>query len=174
VKLESKPNKRLKKFYYLSLLCLFPGFGIIIGIVLLVYAVFVFKSIKLFCAILLTMTGGIALIKIDSYYLRRELMYGKATENLLAVQALNDLDDIVRNLELYKLRYQHYPDSLQQLEKQNPALVIKDPLLGRRPSAHKFVNFYYSRNDDKYILFSAGKDGIPNTTDDIYPRKPLK
>jgi hypothetical protein len=174
VKLESKPNSRLKRFYYLSLLCAFPGFGIFIGIVLLFYAVFVFKSIKLFCTIVLTMAIGIVLIKLDSYYLRRELMYGSATENLLALQALDDLDDIARNLELYKLKYQHYPDSLRELKKENPTLVLKDPLLGRRPSANKFINFYYSRNGDTYNLFSAGKDGLPNTSDDIYPRKPLK
>ena len=101
-------------------------------------------------------------------------MFGKGTENLLQLQARNDLNTIVRNLELYKLRHQHYPDSLKELEKQDPTLFIVDPLQGRNPAAHKYIYFYYDRKGDNYELFSAGKDGIPHTEDDIYPEKPLK
>jgi hypothetical protein len=104
LKLEGLKSKRLKKFYYLSLLCLFPGFGIFIGIILLFYAVFVFRNIKLILVILLIMTGGITLMKLDACQLERELMFGKDTEGLLELHARNDLNVIVRNLELYKVK----------------------------------------------------------------------
>jgi hypothetical protein len=171
---KSDQNKRLKKFYYLSLLCLIPGFGILIGIVLLVYAIFVFRNVKLLFTILLAMAGGFLLIKVDSYYLEQDVRYGKDAENAFTLLSANGLDAIVQNLELYKLRYQQYPDSLQQLEKVNPELEIRDPLLRRNAKAHKFINFYYKKDGDKYVLFSAGVDGIPNTADDIYPRQTLK
>lgn len=167
-------GKRLRKFYYLSLLCLIPGFGILIGIVLLCYAIFVFRNLKLIFVILLTIGAGILLLKLDGYYLSRDLKYGKEHDNDFSLLAADDLDKIVQHLDLYKLQHGGYPDSLQQLQKQDPTLNIMDPLLGRNSEAHKFINYYYQRKDDSYILFSSGIDGIPNTKDDIYPRKAIK
>jgi hypothetical protein len=167
-------NKKVRKFYYLSLLCLIPGLGIIAGIILGCYAIFRFKSIKLFLTVVLTTTGGIVLIKADTYYLKREMMYGKDFENMAVIMAANDLDKITQNLEHYKLKHGDYPDSLQQLEMENPFLSIKDPLLARNREAHKFVYYYYRRTNNGYSLFSSGVDGIPNTKDDIYPRTHLR
>jgi hypothetical protein len=172
-------KKRIKKFYYLSLLCLFPGLGILIGIVLLVYAVFVFRNIKLILFIILTMAGGYGIMKLDSAHLRHEMLYGKDSENEYSLLARSELDDIVRNLELYRVKHQRYPDSLKQLEKDNPGPVfIIDPLQARNharnPITYKFIYFYYTPKDTTYELFSAGVDGIPHTQDDIYPQRPLK
>jgi hypothetical protein len=172
--LETSVNKkRLRKFYYLSLLCLFPILGTLIGIFLLFYAIFVFRSLKLILVILLTMAGGIVLFKVDSYYLKREFDYGEDSQNGFALLARDDLDEIVRELELYKLKYNDYPDSLPQLTKDNFLLPIIDPMQRRNPSDHKHY-FYYEKKGDKYQLFSAGKDGMPNTADDIYPSRPLQ
>ena len=177
MKAEIPHKRRLKKFYYLSLLCLFPGLGLLIGIVLLVYAAIVFKNIKLVLVVLLAMAGGFGIMKLDTAYLRHDLLYGKDSENGLSLLARSDLDAIVRNLELYRLKNQRYPDSLKQLEKENPELFIIDPLQARNhkrdSSKFKDIYFFYTRSGDKYDLFSAGPDGIPHTTDDIYPQKPL-
>ena len=167
-------NEKIKKFYYLSLLCLFPGLGIIVGIILGLYAIFKFKSIKLFLTIAITTTGGIFLIKLDTYYLKRDMMYGKDYENMAIMMAANDLDKITQDLGHYKLKHGDYPDSLQQLEMENPFLSIKDPLLARNREIHKFVYYYYQKTNNGYTLFSSGVDGIPNTKDDIYPRAHLK
>jgi hypothetical protein len=167
-------NGKIRKFYYLSLLCLFPALGIVIGIILGCYAIFKFKSIRLFLTIVITTTVGIFLIMVDSYYLKRDQMYGKDTEKSFYKMAANDLDEITQNLEHYKLKHGDYPDSLQQLEMENPFLSIKDPLLARNPDAHKFLYFYYKKTAVGYSLFSSGVDGIPNTKDDIYPRAKLK
>jgi hypothetical protein len=178
MKIEVAHKRRLKKFYYLSLLCLFPGLGLLIGIVLLVYAAFIFKDIKLFLVILLAMAGGFGIMKLDSAHLRHEGLYGKDTEEVYSLLARDELDDIVRNLELYKLKHQRYPDSLQQLEKENPKLFITDPLqdrnIARDPRIYKFRYFYYIPKGLTYELFSAGVDGIPHSQDDIYPQRPLK
>jgi hypothetical protein len=167
-------NKKIRKFYYLSLLCLFPGLGIIVGIILGCYAIFKFKSIKLFLTIVITTTVGVFLIIVDNYYLKQDQMYGKDTEKLFYKLAASELDEITKNLEHYKLKHGDYPDSLQQLEAENPFLSIKDPLLARNPDAHKFLYFYYKKTAAGYSLFSSGIDGIPNTKDDIYPRTLLK
>jgi len=167
-------GRRIRKFYYLSLLCLIPGFGILIGIVLLCYAIFVFRNLKLIFVILLTIGGGILLLKIDDYYLSQDMKYGKEHDSDFILLAADDLDKIVQHLDLYKLQHGVYPDSLQQLQKQDPTLNIMDPLLGRNSAAHKFINYYYQKNGDSYTLFSSGIDGIPHTKDDMFPRKPIK
>jgi Type II secretion system (T2SS), protein G len=167
-------NKKIRKFYYLSLLCLIPGFGIIGGIILSCYAIFKFKSIKLFLTVVLATVGGIFLVKLDNYYLEQKIMYGKEFENFAVQEVANDLELISKNLEHYKLKYGDYPDSLQQLKDENPFLSIKDPLLTRNKQAHKFIFYYYQKANDGYSLFSSGRDGIPNTSDDIYPRTHLK
>lgn len=66
-------------------------------------------------------------------------MYGKDFENFAAQEAADDLDQISKNLEHYRLKYGDYPDSLQQLKNENPFLSIEDPLLTRRTDIHKFV-----------------------------------
>ena len=172
--IKQAQNGKMRKFYYLSLLCLIPGLGIIVGIILACYAIFKFKSIKFFLTILLTTTGGIFLIEVDSYYLKQEMMYGKDAERNFYKLAVIELDEITRNLEHYKRKHGDYPDSLQQLKTENPLLSIVDPLLGRNPDAHKFLYYYYNKTAVGYRLFSSGVDGIPNTIDDIYPRTKLK
>lgn len=179
MKTDLAHKRRLKKFYYLSLWCLFPGLGLLIGIVLLFYAVFIFKNIKSVLLILLTMAGGFGIIKLDPANLRNDMLYGKDSENRYSLLARSELDIIVKNLELYKLKHQRYPDSLKQLKKDNPGPVfIIDPLQARNhardPIAYKFIYFYYIPKDTTYELFSAGVDGIPHTQDDIYPQTPLK
>jgi hypothetical protein len=178
MKNEVASKRRLKKFYYLSLVCLFPGLGLLFGIVLLVYAVFIFKNIKLIVVILLTMAGGFGIVKLDSAYLRHDMLYGKDAENAYSLLARNELDAIARSLALYRVRHQRYPDSLKQVEKDNPQLFIKDPLQARNhsrdPKTYPFIYFYYIPKDTAYELFSAGVDGIPHTQDDIYPQRPLR
>jgi hypothetical protein len=178
MKNDLEQKRRLKKFFYLGALCLLPILGPLFGIVLLVYAVFIFKNIKLIVVILFAMAGGFGVTKLYSVYMRHDILYGKDAENAYFLLARNDLDAIARNLALYRVRHQRYPDSLKQLEKDNPQLFIKDPLQARNhsrdPKIYPFVCFYYIPKDTAYELFSAGVDGIPHTQDDIYPQKPLR
>ncbi len=166
--------KRVKKFYLLSLFCLIPAFGIIVGIILIIYALFVFKNIKLLIVVLISLCGGIIIMELDKNYLKNELMHSKISDDNFSKFAIEHLDEIASRLEDYKMENRKYPDSLKQLKIRYPELIIIDPLLARNTMAPKEISYYYSRFGEKYILFSAGIDEIPNTKDDIFPRKPIK
>ena len=166
--------KRSRKFYYLSLFCLVPIIGVIVGIILVYRSLFMFKSYKLLLVALIALSGGIILSIIVPNYLRNDLKYGYETGKLFAILDADYLDSISVKLEDYKKKNGVYPENLIELKNKYPYLEIIDPLLGRNPKAHKQLNFYYQPAGETYILFSSGIDGIPGTKDDIYPRKPLK
>src|SRR5580704_13971135 len=126
--LNNLTPERLRKFYYLSLFCLIPGFGILIGIYFLFLAVFEFKSIKFFILILVEATLSYAFVAIGSSYLADDLKYGKQTGNLMSTLVIDQLDSIAAKLELYKSKFGEYPDSLEQLRGMSFGLSITDPL----------------------------------------------
>ena len=80
------------------------------------------------------------------------------------------LNDLIKDVEFYKLKNGAYPDSLEQLQnlRNNEVVFIDDPIVSRRPEA-KNTKFNYQKIGDKYTLFSNGLDKIPGTPDDIYP-----
>jgi len=167
-------SKKINIYYYLSFLCLFPGFGTIFGIVLIFYTYSKFHNKQLLALLLATSVGGIGIGYLISSTLKHEFMYGEEAGNMISRFAVDDLDFIAKKLELYKSVHGSYPDSLAQLKKENRGLNIADPLLTRNPKAHKFLNYFYEKKGDTYILFSSGVDGIPYTSDDLFPRKPLR
>jgi hypothetical protein len=73
----------------------------------------------------------------------------------------NGLVEIVKSIEIFKVRNHAYPDSLPELLAYEPQLSLTEPLTGR--------SFYYKKIGAKYALFSAGPDTLPGTPDDIYP-----
>ncbi|HTR31400.1 MAG TPA: hypothetical protein VMH27_19140 [Puia sp.] len=168
------PATKIKKFYYLSLFCLIPGIGVLVGIILCIYAIARFKSTPLVLTILLMTAGGFGVAKLDSYYLANRMRTSKDVENGLILLVPNNLDLIVECLQKYKVRHGEFPDSLQQLEREAALVPVKDPFLGKHPEAHKSFYYNYQKTSEGYVLFSSGPDGIPHTKDDIYPRKPLK
>jgi hypothetical protein len=79
-----------------------------------------------------------------------------------------NMDQLVMNIEFYKKEYHVYPDSLEQLTKEQQFLSIYDPVQTFTKS--KYGNHYIYKNEGtKYILFAMGVDGIPYTQDDIFP-----
>jgi hypothetical protein len=116
-------------------------------------------------------TGGILINSVVTKSLQEELKYGKDTSEIFSELSAQFLDSISSKLAVYKIKNGHYPESLVILKAEYPQLIIIDPLLGRNPDIHKQVYFYYKLNGEKYILFSSGIDGIPNTSDDIFPKK---
>ena len=61
-----------------------------------------------------------------------------------------------------------YPDNLNQIENLEGFIWVNDPFLNTTPDDPKGY-FHYKRMDDKYTLYSVGKDKIASTGDDIYP-----
>lgn len=143
----------IRKFYLLSLLCPIPFLGIIAAIVILRYAILVFKDFKLVVVIFILSTGGILINSAWTRSLERELKYGKETGILFSELSAQFLDSIPNKLEEYKIKYGHYPKSLLELKAEYPHLIIDDPLLGRNPEIHKHLNFCYKLSGEKYILF---------------------
>lgn len=78
------------------------------------------------------------------------------------------INELVKDIEYYKLQNGKYPDSLKQLSNNEGFVNIQDPVKGLNAS-EKDV-FIYKNLGDKYLLFSVGLDGKPNTKDDIYPK----
>ena len=77
-----------------------------------------------------------------------------------------ELNNLVKDIEFYKIKNGQYPDSLQQLT--ISSVFINDPIESNQESTNHLFN--YLKVDDKYRLFSSGEDGIPNTKDDLYPQ----
>ena len=75
------------------------------------------------------------------------------------------MNQLVKNIEFYKKEYNVYPDSLEQLTRDDIYLFINDPIqvYSRNKYGDKYI---YRKVGSKYILFSMGVDGIliPKTT----------
>lgn len=72
------------------------------------------------------------------------------------------MNDIVRGLEHYHSSYQHYPEDLFELVKDNP--IRKKWLTD--PWGHPYI-YEVDPNKKSYKLISLGKDGKRNTKDDV-------
>ena len=99
-------------------------------------------------------------------------MYSDTAAKGFAQTSQMFINGVVKELEFYKLKNGSYPDSLEQLPRNQDIFSIYDPLLSRRPGT-KNTKFNYKKTGDTYILFSSGIDRIPNTKDDIYPTETL-
>ena len=83
----------------------------------------------------------------------------------------NNLNEMVKDLEYYRVKNGSFPDSLGQLRNQNN--FFDDSDLSSENIFHwklKSQRLYYKKiNDTSYILQAKGKDTILNTEDDIFP-----
>lgn len=91
-------------------------------------------------------------------------VFKKGFENISQMQ----LNSLVKNIEYYKLVHGLYPDNLQQLLIDDKLAPINDAVQGMNTKACSYYN--YQKMGDKYLLFSSGQDGIPNTKDDLFPQ----
>lgn len=154
--------------YLLGLLCLIPLIGAFVGIGLILYGIFKYKDKWL----VIVGSGGL-IITVSVYsFLFYNLKYGKSTAEGFAEISQIELNTLVKNIEFYKLQNGAYPDSLEQISKNDKMVIIYDPLLTRKMDGNIKTTFQYQKIGNKYRLFSVGIDGIPNTKDDIYPSMP--
>lgn len=86
--------------------------------------------------------------------------------------AQSTINMAVPSIEMYKLSYGRYPDSLQELQDSVPKGIyvnLHEPLMPQNQTAPRY--FFYERvGQDHYYLRSAGLDGLPFTADDIVPQ----
>ena len=153
-----------KPIYLIGLLCIIPLIGAFTGVVLIILGlahyrdrVFVIMGIVGIC-ITVTLYGSL-------FYFTKN---SGAIESGFAEITQSQINDLVKNIEFYKMQNGAYPDSLKQIETKDSFLSIDDPLQSIKNNG-KSTKYQYYKKGNKYLLFSVGKDGIPDTKDDIYP-----
>lgn len=162
--MQTTPAPKQKPPYLLGLLCLIPLVGAMVGLGLLLYGIFRYRD-KWLIAI-----GAFGIVFTIVIYssLFAFMMRSDVTADGFKSIAQTQLNQLVEEIEFYRLQHGNYPDSLHQLLKTDGFAPIHDVLQGSRML--KSVYFNYEKIGDKYTLFSSGKDGIPHTADDFYPQ----
>ena len=150
--------------YLLGLLCLIPLVGAFVGLGLLLYGLIKYKdkwlSIIGAAGIFFTVLVYGSLF----YAMKNASIFKKGFADISQMQ----LNSLTKNIEFYKLQHGQYPDSLQQLLDDDKLAPITDAIqLNQR---RENSNYNYQRIGYKYLLFSSGQDGIPNTADDLSPQ----
>ena len=157
-------STKTKPPYLLGLLCLIPLVGAFVGLGLLLYGLLKYKdkwlSIIGAAGILWTIIVYSALFYAGTH----ASIFKKGFEDISQMQ----LNSLVKNIEFYKLVHGQYPDSLRQLLDDDKLAPINDAVQGMKTKENTFYN--YEKIGDKYLLFSSGQDGIPNTPDDLFPQ----
>ena len=150
--------------YLLGLLCLIPLVGAFVGLGLLLYGLLKYKDKWLS---IIGATGIVWTIIVYStlfYAGTHASVFKKGFEDISQMQ----LNSLVKNIEFYKLVHGQYPDSLQQLLVDDKLAPINDAVQGMNIKENSYYN--YQKTGNKYLLFSSGQDGIPNTKDDLFPQ----
>jgi hypothetical protein len=151
--------------YLFAILCFVPFIGAFVGIALIFYSVFNHRDKMLLTAGFI----GIALTAAVYSILFYQLKYGKDASTGFAAISQSELNILVNQVEYFKYRTGSYPDSLEQLRLLDQSVNIYDPLLIRKMEDKSKMRFSYRKIGEKYMLFSVGPDGVPYTSDDIYP-----
>lgn len=161
--MENMPVPKQRPPYLLGLLGLIPLVGAFAGFALLLMAIFKYKDKWL----AIIGIGGI-LITVGLYsFLFYYMKHGKSSQEAFARISQIQLNSLMKNVEFYKLETGKYPDSLQQLSRRDEFVPVYDPIQAVQDRGNKLYN--YENLGDKYLLFSSGQDGIPNTDDDLFP-----
>ena len=153
--------------YIISALSLIPLLGAFVGLTILILGITYFKNR------ILIVIGSIGILITIGIYgslfyfgtIQRGGVCDEMTESLTAYS----LETLVKEIELYKIRNEHYPDNLIQVTKNGYNQLHIDPILQKISSKNESKEFYYKLESDGYLLFSVGFDKIPFTNDDIYP-----
>ena len=148
----------------MGLLCLIPLIGAFVGLGLLLYGLIQYKdkwlSIIGAAGILFTVLIYGSLF----YAMENAQFFKKGFEEISQIQ----LNSLTKNIEFYKLQHGQYPDSLQQLLDDDKLAPITDFIQFNQRRENS--NYKYQKIEDKYLLFSSGQDGLPNTSDDLFPQ----
>lgn len=149
--------RKVRNLYYWGLVGFIPNFGVIAGIILIIKG-FQYNKIGLILI-------GVADILFTVFFWM--VLFPLLNPNGFKDVSQMQLNSLVKNVEFYKLQNGQYPDSLQQLLKDDKFAPINDAIQIDKHRQNTYYN--YEKVGDKYLLFSSGQDGIPNTADDLYP-----
>jgi hypothetical protein len=162
-----KPKiKRISRpvYFIIGFVCATPILGGIAGAVFLIAGLTVYKNKAL---AIIGAAGVLITCTIILYINYNETHRGPYDEGRV-LAAERWMGDIIREIELYKLNNDKYPDSLSDVKRFYHNLIIIDPVQQVHPELHDHT-FFYKRLNNGYVLFSRGFDGVPFTKDDILP-----
>jgi len=155
---QKMTSKSLYKFGFIGLI---PNFGLISGAILILQG-FKRKDNKMKIIGL----AGILFTPVFWYFFLNSDFHKDHIIQFTNIQ----LNEVVKDLEFYKSKNGHYPDSLAELKTQNKFFNDQEPFNDEFDFKKlKPARFYYKRVESDYILKSLGPDLILNTDDDIYP-----
>ena len=163
-KVWGNKSRRGKKLYPWGFLGLIPNVGVIAGLILFFRGVFQYKD-KILVIIGLS---DILFTVVFWFAMQHWVFNGQPFRQLNKQLSQEQLNNIFKYVEFYKLEHGHYPDSLAEIRDKNSMIWFTDPIQNNGLGS-KSGNFYYQRVGEKYWLFSVGVDGKPFTKDDFYP-----
>lgn len=161
-------EKIFAKYYWYGILTIVRILGLIVGVLLFRKGILLKnRSLLIIGAIGILLTAAFF---VGGLFYSKYSDVGKAKHVELARISLNEL---IRDIEYYKIQFGSYPDSLQQLERVDNMVFIMDPLSQKGLFSEHLDYLNYKKLDSAhYTLFSAGFDRIPYTDDDVYPNNP--
>ncbi|WP_298116967.1 hypothetical protein [Flavobacterium sp.] len=155
--------KKSRNIYWLGFLGLIPNIGLIIGIILSIIGL-IRKDLKLIFIgvidILFTIVFWTILTFIDN-----SDYFSKSIDKQIIEITQGNLNDLVKQIEFYKIAKGKYPEKLNEIKNKNSFIIINEIF-----ETEKSIELYYKVKNDKYVLKSFGPDRKINTNDDIYPR----
>ena len=149
--------------YLLGLLGFIPLVGFFVGIGLTLYGLIKYKDKKLIIIGVLCMVFTVFVYSFMYFGIEKSSKVRESWAELSQYQ----VNELVKDIEYFKLENGKYPDSLKQLQNGDTLVNIQDPIKGLN-SSEKDI-FIYENLGDKYSLYSVGLDGVAKTKDDIFP-----
>jgi hypothetical protein len=152
-----------KPLYLVGLLCLIPLIGAFVGLVLLLLGIIKYKDKLLIVIGTFGIVFTVSIYSFLFYYIENS----EEAKNGFKEVSQMQINNLIKNIEFYKLQNGQYPDSLPQLLATDKLTPINDAI--QIVKHRKSTYFTYKKIGGTYKLFSSGQDGISNTKDDIYP-----
>jgi len=150
--------------FWMGYLCLIPLIGAFVGVALIVNGLIKYKNKWLVIMGFGGIAFTVAIYSSFNFYINSE-----SNRKAFAPLFQGQLNTLMKEVEFYKLQHGVYPDSLGQMKMDDESVSILDPLQSMNDKA-KDKHYNYKKVGNKYYLFSSGIDGIPNTSDDMYPK----
>lgn len=152
---------------WLNFITFIPNFGFLFGLFLIIIGVANRKK-------KLIIWGIFGILFTPFFWLVFLIVMEISGSNTEASKALtkHTLNELVKDLEYYKVKNKKFPDNLEELKKQNQFFDDTDNSnLSFLPwNNSKVEKVYYKRiNDSTYILKAKGTDKLLDTNDDVFP-----
>lgn len=157
-------NRKGKVHYWWGLLGFIPPIGAVVGVVLILLGILRYGN-----KTLVYIGTACVLFTVGIYsYLFYVAKSSDNVESAFATIVQMQLNELVKDIEFYKIQHGIYPNKLEDLEENDRLVSIIDPILLNH-STEGDLNYQYEKVGDRYKLYSVGVDRIINTADDIYP-----